>query len=340
MTFIDLPLKYHVKCKPFRSRHTGTVVLMDFVTLQVREISDADAPPAVDITDGIRVEQLRWFDGKYWMSDRSAVGDYESGRLRARLLHGAYNDDIRHKQESMFFMRSFPGEDIENFKNRVGKTVESERCREVTSDDRDQHMDRLMKKVDAELVMIEGVMHATVPEPVRVLDMQYDSLFTSTISLGMPHISRTGGRKFVFPVDRFDDHEAVIETVAALGGPSPVTQLSAEYFFGETTPISREQIDIQDLAKEWVGKDSHKLKQWTKERGMAWFDLRDAYEEIREPENDATKIDRVAHALQAYGDQCDIELFTRVAIERWHLRPIDFTPQSDGDDDFSAGFSL
>lgn len=179
---VDFPLPYRDYCTPFRKRFPGSVELLDFVTLDVAEIAADDAPKAARLTDGSGGETLRWHGGGYWMPD--VGGGRASGRLRTRLGFGSERIETELGSESLFLHLHFPHV-LDRFRRRSGRTVESERCRAVTGDTREEALTALGKRVGEKLLSIGGVLHMSVAEPFRILHVSDDGV-VSTASLGMP----------------------------------------------------------------------------------------------------------------------------------------------------------
>lgn len=324
--FVEMPLSYRALCKPFRARHAGSVQLLDFVTLRVRETTGDDAPVAVEIADGLDVELLRWFDGRYWIADNGS--GIPSGHIRAKLGMGTEGDIAKLASESLFLVRTCPHV-VGHFKARTRMTVESERCRDVTGTDREAALARLELRVREGLLMVDGVLHAAVQEPFLTLTLSDDGFASSSVWLGMPYLDGARNRTFVFPVDRQDDLEAVLASVIG-DGVSLHVNLRAEYLHGDTTPVRREAEDVLLSAKCWIEKESHKIREWSRDRAMAWFDLRDRCQEAVEAPRDERVLDGLSEALVEYGRHADIGPFAKAATERWQMRHIELEPEASG----------
>lgn len=320
---IEFPLSYRVYCKPFRQRHRGSVGLLDFVSIDVREIDEADAPVGVRASMGGQSEVLRWFDGKYWIEDFCAP---EAAKIRASLSSRA--DPETFGSNSFFLATNYPAT-IEVFKARERKTVESERCREVTGSSREASLEYLEKAVAERVAIIGGKAYCTVEEPVMALSIYDGGFAVAQPQFGLPYIGNRN-RTLTFTLDRLADFD---DLVVSLGRDGIEVRRDGElaHFFGGVTPVRREREDLLQCVEEAILEDSYRMKEWTKNRAMAWFDLRDVHAAASEAgrlSDDAT-LDRLSECLAEYGRHTEISHFARVAVERWQFRQIDFDVHHD-----------
>lgn len=316
--YVELPLVYDVTCKAFRSRQQSRIEMLESITLPVRETSSDEAPVAVKIRDSDNgaEEELRWFEGRYWIAD-AGKGEF-SGGLRQKLqLGGTFGIHVL-DTESLFLVQNFR-KYVTEFRAGVRRTVDSERCRDVTESNRDLYVDRIAKRVDRDLMMIDGVLHMAVREPFLILYMEH-SRCVASVSMGMPTMEVH--RFFAFSLDRSDDFRAVMDSAVAADELTVKMLVEAEFLCGETTLLMREKSDLLTIANERLEKDERYVTRWSKEKAAAWFCLRDALAGPADQKDDAA-VDAIADAFTDFGELMDIGAFGRAAIERWRLREID-----------------
>ena len=66
------------------------------------------------------------------------------------------------------------------------------------------------------------------------------------------------------------------------------------------------------------------MSTWSREHILRWLDLREAIQAAdNAPDDEEDLIDKVAEALLAYGQDIELDTYTRTVIKRWQLKLIE-----------------
>ena len=321
---IEFPLEYRVDCIPFKRRLRGSVSILQSVTLPVAEVSEADAPVAARIfmPDGGEMS-LRWHGGRYWTEDRGSDPAVDELREFLTVGKGYYSGQKGVPAgESLFMFRNFSDYTLRQYRDGVRTTVEGVRCRDITGDNRDAMLARLRKAVSEGFLLIDGAAWTSVPEPFFVLDVEDGKRVAATVSLGTPKQDDVKAKRFVFALCQAEELNDLLAQAKAEGIPVS-SDVMAERIGGETSPVDCRAQHVLQAARSVLSRDAYRLSGYDREKGNAWYDLRDVAKEAAAGEDEAA-IDAVAGALEAYGAYGDIGTFARMAAERWKMRPMDF----------------
>lgn len=331
MTKLTLPLHYSVRAKPYRHRDPSHINLVDFVSVDVPEVSESDAPEVVALHADEAVETLRWHDGRFWMVD---VAD-DPERMSLRGFVGGFLR--KHDKNPSYFQNLHWRYHIPSSGTVVEKTVESERCREVTFDDRAAKLADLHQKVDRELAFIGGVLHVSVPEPFVILvkdNVLKDESYFRSVCFGDPRekghfLNPSYGfgkakREIIgYSLSQAEEADHAEAFLVACGvevkrlGTVEALECHAEAEYSDE--LRMEGSDVVKTAEEALADVRYKMPDWPTEDAMKWFALRDT---IGPSESDASPED-VVEALEGLAEIHEIGPWARLQVERWLMRPLD-----------------
>lgn len=330
---MTLPLHYSVDAIPFRHRMANRIGLVDFVVVDVPEVLERDAPEVVAVHAHGASERIRWHGGKFWMEDETS--DPERRSLRS-LVGGLKNRD----SHPSHFQNANWGSRIPSNGQIVEKTVESERCRNVTWNNRDACLADLQRKAAQDLTFIGDVLHVAVPEPFVVIvseENKESSNFFRTVCLGNPngdgHFLNQGKyaymetmREFVAysvaHADEADEAEAFLVASGTEVDRVGMVEALEGFPSAEFSETRTEERDVLATANSVMRRAKWKMSDWPTADAMRWFALRDA---IRHGDGNPAA-ETVAAALEDLSAVYDVGPWARLQIERWRMRPLDAGP--------------
>lgn len=296
----------------------------EIVSLHVREVSEIETSIIGSLKNDTTQEEIRYFDGKYWIKDSysEADRDLRSSSLRRinQLGRGGstFRDHRGHdRKEQGFLDRAHIDESMSGFKK-------------ITQNSREDDLENLRKNVDNDLIEIDGVLYFHVKEPVFELFVYDDSEGPQAFTRLALDYSKPRYRSdrfedvFRFPFDKRDELDQVVQHIEKHLGLKVENSSDGEFYYGggDFQTFDDDRTNLLAAAEPLV-RDTDWMKTWPTPRLTAWGELRDAFEEAKKPEAADDAIDQLVDKLDGFGKAKDISLHTQVAIYKWRSRAID-----------------
>lgn len=321
----EFPLFYRVKGLGPRERNVRSHECLDFVTINIKEVDEDEAPFGIALHDGEAAENLRHFDGKWWAKDstdgealahlRVKTGLCASDR-EPYLVSGGLHSVLRHTAHRLASVCS-----------RIPKGMESLNLREIIQDDKQRELDQLSQDVEASVIAIGGELYTRVSEPFLSFTVDDGQDASVGAVFGLPEHGGMKNRTFVLAADRAEELEALVADYEALTEKRADRVAGGTYLHGQLSQLSREGQDLFHAAEACVSHATYSIHRWRKEEIVAWIGLRDAVQSAEarskaEGKLDDGDVDSIRDALAEYELRTPVPPFAHLAAERWRYRTI------------------
>lgn len=327
---IEIPVGYTARGIPFKHRQDTTKSFLELIRVDVREIEADEFPEALVIRnlDGQEVEKFHFYQGKFWVLDDRQEGDVPLSPQLMKYLRVDGGSTEWVGQIGILRRGTAGGSPVDQFAFKTAQgiefyeeTPESERMRDVSSNDRDEMIAEVRNRVAARAVCVNGRVYSAVPEPTLLFGEGYRNTVEWRIGI--------------------DDLFAEKERWGA-GYPVSMKEFGriGESFGVATDKPVREpsfEVDVRlpsafkkDCKKVGFIKDiksiiAHGLSpNKTTEYILQWCKLRDAYTEALEKKFNVpdAEMDRLAEIVcDMPGDEAD-----KIGIMMWNNRLIELSP--------------
>lgn len=340
MSHHEFPLQYQIRGIYPRHRNESWNNYLEFVELEVTDVSQHEAPESAILTSEHATERLRYFDGRWFIADRSSNPDDEnSGYIRTQgglgVFEGGYNRPptfIDMAKSSVFASQNFPQYELGDINNRKIKTPKADDFRIINSNDRNEKLSAIANKVATNVIAVDGVLYTEVPEPVFVFDFSKemynfsskkdDPVVNLRVVFGEPEFDDKE-KVLVYSIDQREEVDRVIAHLAAIEQINVNVISNADYIFGHLNEIRREKTELKSEAKHWIRHDTDKMRDWDRSHIDAYLDFRDAWRAAEVHEHTDETMNIVAETLRDYGQFTNIGPYSRMVIERWEAKPIE-----------------
>jgi len=316
-----IPVVYHEKIVPRRSRNPRTEMFGEWIDVEIAEADGMDAPVALrwrgNEIDGIC--ERRWFQGKLW---RPSV--YSLAREPNRPVTAA--EMIERTEQG----HSYGNPLVLGVDWQVRRLVDGEigpldpaQCREIHTKAREIAINEALDNAERILV-VDGQVWERTSEPVYVASRS--GIFSREVYayIDIKEVDGLRSNDNVFRVDRIDDLEHFVKSSwhIDLDRDCEVEVLIPECLtYDPELPALKEGLkNVVEWEQEGIGK---------KDRAtiLAWLDLRDAVAELEEVAND-DNIAAAVTAAETWLAVANTQQFHKdrlvPVLERWHARPISF----------------
>ncbi|WP_315922201.1 hypothetical protein [Mesorhizobium sp. SP-1A] len=341
MSHHEFPLEYRIVGIFPRHRNEAAKSYLEFVELEVTDVSPYEAPEGAILTSEHATERLRYFDGRWFIADRSSNPDDEnSGYIRTQgnlgVIEGyGYNSPptfIDMAKSSVFDSQNFSKYDIKNINNRQIETPQPDDFRIIHNNSREEQLSKLANKVAANVIAVDGVLYTEVPEPVFVFDFSKemynfsskkdDPVVNLRVVFGEPEFDDKE-KVLVYSIDQREEVDRVIAHLATIEQIDVNVISNADYIFGHVNEVRREKTELKSEAKHWIRHDTDKMRDWDRSHIDAYLDFRDAWRAAEVHEFSDEALNKVAETLRDYGQYTNIGPYSRMVIERWEAKPIE-----------------
>lgn len=347
MANFEFALQYTIKGVRPRHRNESWLSIREFISMDVPEVDSRDAPVGVILNSENATEELRYYDGRWFMKDR--VDDPETnmaGEIRRIAGYGVYKDhqnkdiSIDMAKSSLLDVIRFDRYDVKQINDGVERLYIDGEFRLINSNDRNDKYQELADIVENQTISIDGNLYIEVPEPVFVVNFDSDVYGYSyrrknehkvvvSVAFGEPSFDKDK-KVFIIPIDRQDELDFVIEHLDRIERVQAEVKIAAEYHIGITKGISREASELRGEASFWLRKDTSDMMQKDRPLIYAFLDFRDAYRAAKAAEFTESSLDAISETLREYGNYEDLGPYTRMVLDRWDQRSInlDIDPDS------------
>jgi len=323
-----VPVVYTARVIPKKARTEREVLYGEWTEVEVREVSDIEAPVALAWQDtrfqpsGVDgVCERRWFADAFW---EPYVFHY-SGKPNEHVTV----ETLQHWTEQGWsyspLIRDHDWKVRELVEGRARPLDEAE-LRVVASSEREAAFEKLLSAADS-LIAVDGMLWQRTHEPVYKATRSGG--FSGTyyrIEIGAPPRPEER-QEGVFRADRFDD-------VAAWMLDKWGHELDEDDEFSRITVLLPECLRYDDempslvsALRSAVEADAGHIGEKDRDTIIAWVDMRDAVRLLEEDRSPAT-VDAAVAAAEAWLEVASSYDFykdsLRAALDRWHSRPIAF----------------
>lgn len=325
-------------------RNATHIAMREFIEFDVPEVDHRDAPVGAVIKSEYATEELRYYDGRWFMRDWVADPEMENaGQVRTLGGFGVEKDYQNKKsyldmaKHSLFESQRFSHYEMKNcISRREARVYQEGEFREIHSISRDHEYAKLAALVEAKTISIEGEMYTEVPEPFFVFEFTkeiYGSSYMKkyrkpenvklSIVFGEPEF-KEDQKVFVFAVDQQDEVNHVVEYLARIEQIEVKIDMSAEMHLGIgiTSSIEREKKEFISEISTWVKHDTEDMRKWDRAQINTYLDFRDAFRAAKKAEFTDEALGDVSEKLRDYGNFMNLGPYTRMVIDRWDQRPI------------------
>jgi hypothetical protein len=311
-----VPIAYSAKVVKPRHRKEERVPCCEWIEVEVRETTDAEAPVALrwneseDGADPSELKETRWFDEGHYM-----LSDYSDQPLTADMVANMCATATSYENPLVLSVDWHLSDAL----RKGAKPLAELEVREIVSSGRDEVIEKTLAAAASSLI-VDGVFWGNVGEPL------YEHV--SGYGIMVKHFSEGKGQPPSredllkadkrFRADRFDD---LADTFRLAHDD---WQVRIDVLVPESIRYDDETPALIEAARGAVDSHDGELKGLPKHALNAWVDLRDAHIEASEnPTPDAIAV--LENTMRTYErtfeDGWAVKM-VRKAIKRWDVRPL------------------
>lgn len=328
---LRVPFVYEATVLPKKARNPRAVWFGEFADVDIKEVSDFDAPVALrwaagafnrDGIDG--VNERRWFDGSFW---EPAIY-YYSGRPNEHIDAANMAEATQKGHSHSLLIRSVDWR-VRDFLNGTAEgALHSEDYRLVHSSFRDEELEKTLA-IAGDTLIVDGKVWQRSFEPVyRVSD---SGTFQRYVRLNVekpPEDLRA--QEGVFRLDRFDD---LVAYALEKFGEEIDEKERVQVLVPEALAYDDEYPALLGGLKRVVQSQRDKIGDRETAEIMAWAVMRDAVREMEASPDDRTINAAIERAQEWIEVTAADEFWTEPAvsaIKRWSVRPIQLDDDAPG----------
>ena len=352
MAKYEFALQYTIKGVLPRHRNESWLSIREFIDMDVPDVDSRDAPVGAILNSENATEELRYYDGRWFMKDR--VDDPETnmaGEIRRIAGYGVYKDH-QNKDISVDMAKTrlldvirFDRHDVKQINDGVDRLYIDGEFRLINSNDRNDKYQELASIVENQTISVDGNLYIEVPEPVFLVNFDSDVYgyrfqrknehkVIVSVAFGEPKFDKDK-KVFVIPIDRQDELDFVLEHLDRIERIQADVKMSAEFHIGITKEINREASELCGEASFWLRNDTTDMMQKDRPLIYAYLDFRDAYRAAKAAEFTEASLDAVSETLREFGNYVDLGPYTRMVLDRWDHRSINLDIDFEALDDNS-----
>ena len=329
---ISVPLVFQENVLPKGMQKVRSMSFGEWVDVEIKEVSELDAPIAIQWTpekydrtfgDVDGVVTMRYFDGELWSPQiYSASGQPNEHISLERLLemnqkgYEYANPFIRRSSDASYFVQNpeiYPNFDRDAF-------------RRVDTDNRKEAIETLEQRA-ARVLIVDGMVWRTTKEPVLIVEPasghRHDKLFDIKVGI-KPSPREDDAMPNFFRLDRMDD--AIAFGKERWGDGDYHIKSEPQIFMPEILKNEDDMILIPNELKTFIKRTEDKsILNLPRPQITAWLDLRDAIREISESDLEGTIENAMEKAKILFDEGYDHGWYSnelRGLIYRWDNKPI------------------
>ncbi|MTH95217.1 hypothetical protein [Roseibium sp. RKSG952] len=317
---IRFPFYYRCDVLEPRKRNKTTKHFGEWLDADIPEISSEDAPVAlrwsvpkggyprhINGIDGLlnksgEIIETRWYNDDHWMphfetenQDRTSVFVLETDAMLKYLENGHFHN---------LPFSGGPDYRIQEFLSGELHPINPNDYREVDLKDRDELLKRLERTLN-NIVVIDGQIWCRRPEPVYRNDLQRtdDQIGYFPVVFAPQELTKNGEyRHELCALRRMDQYDEMLTDRTGLLGDT--WNPGAEVLIPESLRFSPEGPALMGAVQCALSFGKH-MENWPREKGIAFYDLRDAFKRAKESADDngmpdEATLDELAPAAMVY----------------------------------------